>query len=262
MLFQAFFFFLSAVPMICAQDPASSWLAYAAYTDPQNRPITSLSTSWIVPSNPKTSIGSNAPGWWFGVQTAKGNGALIQPILAYGYTGSVYSIFNGVYDWTDRSWHTSKEVYTVVPGDNITSSVTFVPSTNSYVMYIASANLGKSITTSYTIETKQTATESQAFFVLEHQPRTCAAYPTNGVCTFENIVLTVDNAVVTPSWTAQTYKPACDSQVKIVDPKTITFTWNPAAGADFAQPDLPMNATESSSTPPQKWLEAWGDLLK
>ena len=50
--------------------------------------------------------GSNAPGWWFGIQTDDGNGALVQPILAWGYEGNVWSIFNGVYDWTDQSWNT------------------------------------------------------------------------------------------------------------------------------------------------------------
>jgi hypothetical protein len=54
--------------------------------------------------------GSNAPGWWFGIQTADGDGALIQPILAWGYQGAKYSMFNGVFDWTDASWRTSKEM--------------------------------------------------------------------------------------------------------------------------------------------------------
>ncbi len=76
--------------------------------------------------------------FWFLCWAAlwKGDGALVQPILAYGYTGSHFSIFNGyvdlnsvisplhgsesyflflkldrVYDWTDQSWHTSPEVY-------------------------------------------------------------------------------------------------------------------------------------------------------
>jgi hypothetical protein len=214
---------------VVANDPASSWLAYSAYTDPQDRPITSLSTWWIVPSLPAQSFGSNAPGWWFGVQTAKGDGALIQPILAYGYTGSHFSIFNGVFDWTDQSWHTSPEVFTVQPGDNITSSVTFNPDANSYTMYIASAQLGKSISTDYTILRQQTGVESQAFFVLEHQPSFCKAYPANGECTFNDIVLEVNNAPVTPTWSAQTFKPACNSQVKVLDPATIQFTWDPTA---------------------------------
>lgn len=30
---------------------------------------------------------------------------LIQPILAYGYTGAEYSIFNGYYQWDDGYWY-------------------------------------------------------------------------------------------------------------------------------------------------------------
>jgi len=243
---------------VMANDPASSWLAYAAYTDPQDRPITSLSTSWTVPSLPATSFGSNAPGWWFGVQTAKGDGALVQPILAYGYTGSHFSIFNGVYDWTDQSWHTSPEVYTVVPGDNITSSVTYIPSDNSYTMYIASANLGKSITTNYKLLKAQTGTESQAFFVLEHQPLTCKAYPANGVCTFSNIKLAVNNTAVIPTWSAQVFQPACSSMATVIDPQTIKFTWNPNSSEDDASlHSLPV--AESDETP-RKWQHAWSQL--
>ena len=79
-----------------------------------------LNTTWVVPSNPtdmqagdrcvpaprgaravtfrrprrvsrraRTRMCSGAPGWWFGIQNTKGNGALIQPILAWGYMGPV-----------------------------------------------------------------------------------------------------------------------------------------------------------------------------
>lgn len=44
----------------------------------------------------------------------------------------------GVFDWTDGSWHTSPEVYTVQPGDEITSSVYFNGvAANSYTMVIS-----------------------------------------------------------------------------------------------------------------------------
>lgn len=89
---------LGLFAVVQANDPAGSWLSYAAYKAPNQGRITMLNTSWTVPSDPKSSFGSNAPGWWFGVQTADGAGALIQPILAYGYQGSVFSIFNGVFD--------------------------------------------------------------------------------------------------------------------------------------------------------------------
>jgi hypothetical protein len=228
-----------------AGDPASSWLTYAVWKDPQARRITALNTTWTVPSNPATSSGSNAPGWWFGTQTKDGNGALVQPILAYGYQGNFYSIFNGVYDWTDGGWHTSQSI-TVQPGDKIVSSVT-TKDGETYLMEIAHLGSGKTISTPYKLERRQTETESTAYFVLEHQPRTCRAYPTNGVCEFENIYLEVEGQeVANPQWEAKQERPACDSQTTIVDPRTIKITWN--ANSD----DIPLDEVEA----PRKWQPA------
>ena len=71
---------VTLIASVCANDPASSWLTYAVYTAPNDGVITLVNTTWVVPSDPATSVGSNAPGWWYGVQTSKGDGALIQPI--------------------------------------------------------------------------------------------------------------------------------------------------------------------------------------
>jgi len=235
---------LASVFLASAQDPAGSWLTYAVYKDPQERKITALNTTWTVPSNPATPYGSNAPGWWFGTQTANGDGALVQPILAYGYEGNFYSIFNGVYDWTDGSWHTSSQTLTVQPGDKIVSSVTTSDGGASYDMTVASVSLGRSITTKYNILSQQTATESVAYFVLEHQPRTCQAYPTNGECIFENIYLEVEGEEVTPTWEAKQMRPACNSQTEIVDSRTIKMTWDSEASTSNLQ---------SAGAFPSKW---------
>ena len=222
----------SIINPIKADDPAGSWLSYAVYKAPNQGKITMLNTTWTVPSDPKTSFGSNAPGWWFGVQTADGAGALIQPILAYGYQGNVFSIFNGVFDWNDGSWQTSDEVYTVQPGDNIVSSVIYRESDNSYDMIIASG--GKSITTNYKILPQQgKKTESVAYFVLEHQPFLCSAYPTDGVCTFENIYVEVENKhVENPEWKSMQEQPKCNSKCEIVNNETIKFTWDAKSSDD------------------------------
>merc|ERR1712110_487785 len=112
--------------------------------------------------------GSNAPGWWFGIQTTKGDGALIQPILAYGYQGSEYTIFNGVFDWTDQSWHTSPEKQTVKPGDNLISSIEYDSLRSSYTMRIRKEGSNDEITTEYRLESRQSAPETTLYFVLEH----------------------------------------------------------------------------------------------
>jgi len=163
--------------------------------------------------------------------TKNGDGALVQPILAYGYEGNFYTIFNGVFDWTDYSWHTSDGL-NVQPGDTIVSSVTTSDDGASYDMTVASTNLGKSITTNYKIQNGQSDVESVAYFVLEHQPNSCNAYPSNGECTFENIYLEVEGKEVSnPAWEAHQLQPACSSQTEIVDSRTIKMTWDTSASS-------------------------------
>jgi hypothetical protein len=232
--------------LVCADDPSPGWLSYAAYTDPQHRRITALNTTWTVPSRPKSMFGSNAPGWWFGIQTADGDGALVQPILAWGYQGDSYSIFDACFDWTDRSWHTSEGLETVEPGDVITSSILYKAQDNSYDMFIQSGNTGKSVSMNYKIQGRQHKNESQAYFVLEHQPSHCSAYPTSGICTFENIYLEVDGEEVeNVPWQAIQETPACDSKATVKDSKTIEFSWSATDDAD---------AGTAALDKPKKWM--------
>eukprot|EP00937_MAST-01D_sp_MAST-1D-sp2_P003109 g3109.t1 len=229
------FALFALVACTLADDPAGSWLSYARYDAAASSTITALNTSWTVPAQPETPFGSNAPGWWFGVMDKDGNGALVQPILAYGYTGNHYSIFNACFDWTDGSWHTSDETYTVQSGDKITSSVTYNADANSYTMLITSEQLGKTVKMDYALEKRQTETESSAVFVLEHQPRNCDAYPTDGSMSFDDIYVEVDGkAVANPQWQALQEQPACDSKAIVKDSKTIQFTWNPSKTAATA----------------------------
>jgi hypothetical protein len=239
------------LPAALASDPAGSWLAYAAWTNPKGTPITYINTTWTVPQDPAVKFGSNAPGFWYGIQTSDGDGALIQPILAYGYRGAKYSIFNACFDWTDSSWTTSDEVYTVAPGDLITSSITYAPSERAYTMVISSANLGKTITTKYALKAAQTKPETTAYFVVEHQPAWCRAYPSSGVA-FQQIHVEVDNALVpAPAWKAALERPKCGCKATVVTPQEIVFNWNttdsvvaPPGVGDVMGPMPP---------PPHKW---------
>lgn len=76
-----------------AQDPASSWLAYAEAKGNGKR-VTYVGAKWQVPEFPESRSSPSAPGWWFGIEPEPAL-YLLQPILAYGYTGNDYSIFNG-----------------------------------------------------------------------------------------------------------------------------------------------------------------------
>jgi len=212
-------------------DPAGSWLSFAVYKAPAGGLITGVNTSWTVPEGtPSARSGSNAPGWWYGVQTAAGNGALVQPILACDYEGSscadgTYVLFDGVYDWT-RPWHGMYEsnILSAKAGDKVNSWLTC--SETECTQYIANLRTGESATYPYKLHNPQSADESVLYVVLEHQPRTCDAFPPNGVCVFEDIHVEVDGKAVTPEWQAVQERPACDSQMTVVDSATLAITWN------------------------------------
>lgn len=91
------------------------------------------------------------------------------------------------------------------------------------------------------------------YFVLEHAPDSCAAYPSDGVCTFTNIDLAVDGAPVTPKWTAVQQLKKCNSIATVVDAATIKFTWE-TVGSDAAVNTTTTAAAVSTiRAPTAKW---------
>lgn len=166
---------------------------------------------------------------------------------------SMCSVVEQVFDWTPGGgWHTSQKKLTVKPGDKITSSVTYNEDVNSYTMRISSAALGETISTDYSILRRQTRNESSAVFVLEHQPRTCRAYPTCGEMSFEDIYVEVNyQRVVAPAWQALQERPACNSKAEIVDSATVKLTWDPSAEASSVEEEEP-----PSGNVPAKWSAA------
>ena len=93
---------------------------------------------------------------------------------------------------------------------------------NSYDMYIVSQSSGKSVSMNYKIQQEQHKNESQAYFVLEHQPDSCKAYPKSGVCTFSDIYLEVDGEEVKDvAWISKQENPMCDSKATVKDSKVL-----------------------------------------
>jgi len=202
-------------------DPASSWLAYAMAPGSGNK-VTSVNASWVVPSYPSNQNGGNAPGWWFGIEPEPAC-FLIQPILAWGYTGEDYSIFNGYYEWDDGEWWSS-EAGAVSPGNHINAAVWYL-SNNSYNMYIECPETGFSIISNI-IAVVEDQTFTDTYFVVEHQPESCDQYPSNGEISFTNIVITIEGKQITPQWKAYTWQDDCNCQPTIVSSSEIQFTWD------------------------------------
>ena len=55
---------------------------------------------------------------------------------------------------------------------------------------------GRSVSFNYKLNHAQEATESTAYFVLEHQPHECDQLPPNGIVTWSNISVEVNHARV------------------------------------------------------------------
>merc|ERR1712196_763272 len=131
--------------------------------------------------------------FWFGVQTAHGDGALIQPIMAK-WTGVDYNMFQEIFDWTDGQDEQTDGVY-VRPGDVIDASVAYVEPRR-YIMNMTCRSSGKQSNYHYDLLPQQKATESVAYFVLEHQPFLCHELPRNGKCSWTNISVEVNGSPV------------------------------------------------------------------
>jgi hypothetical protein len=207
-------------------DPSTSWMSYVRFD--AGKLITAMNVTVVVPDTPKE-FGAS-PSFWFGLQTAKGDGALIQPILAWGQTyHDGFGIFHEVFDWNDGHDSRSPESYRVYPGDVLTQSVTYKPEDNSYDMYIASRRTGKSIAWNYALERKQAVPETTAFIVVEHKPQRCAQFPPNGNVTFSGIYVEVEGKPVRPRWEAAEEKPGCHSVASVLDESTVLIKWDAAS---------------------------------
>merc|ERR1712232_47613 len=114
-----------------------------------------------------------------------------------------------------------------------TSSLVYRPSDNSYDMFMTSANLGRTLTYNYKLESRQTSNEATAYFVLEHQPSSCSQLPSDGGIIFTDISIEVEGKKVNaPQWAALQERPKCSSQAVVVDSGTIRIEWNPSDADD------------------------------
>lgn len=209
-------------------DPSGGWLSYALYTAPSpTDTITRLSAKMTVPDAPTTRFGGE-PAFWFGVQTAKGDGALVQPIMAKWLGGSFY-MFHEIFDWTDGRDSQGRQVK-VAPGDVVEASVSFVKGSGkglgTYNMNMTSQGTGQVLSYSYDLLSGQTETEATAYFVLEHQPMTCKQLPPNGNVKWEDVAIEVNGqAVENAQWVAKQEQPKCSSQARVLDSQTIEISW-------------------------------------
>eukprot|EP00339_Tiarina_fusa_P004520 CAMPEP_0117078976 /NCGR_PEP_ID=MMETSP0472-20121206/55695_1 /TAXON_ID=693140 ORGANISM="Tiarina fusus, Strain LIS" /NCGR_SAMPLE_ID=MMETSP0472 /ASSEMBLY_ACC=CAM_ASM_000603 /LENGTH=112 /DNA_ID=CAMNT_0004805961 /DNA_START=21 /DNA_END=359 /DNA_ORIENTATION=+ len=86
---------------------------------------------------------------------------------------------------------------------------------------------GQTSNYNYKLESAQKATESVAYFVLEHQPLSCAELPSNGVVHWTNVQVEVNGKpVAEPKWVAKEEAPKCGAKAVVVNSSAIDITWS------------------------------------
>jgi len=213
-------------------DPADSWLAYAQNSG-HGKLVTYVSAKWTVPYFPQLLTGSGAPGFWFGIEPVPAAN-LIQPILAWADGKPQYTIFNGYYQWHQFPRWTQSQSQIVQPNQTIFASVTYNNATKppSYDMLIKCLDTGANVTTNIKVDTANNSPYTDVYFVLEKQPQHCNSYPANGNVTFYDITIEMDYTRINNSFFSHLYKPACQSNVKVLSPTSIMFVWNTSANVN------------------------------
>ena len=136
-----------------------------------------------------------------------------------------YQIFTGFFDWHDGQWQQSR-VQNVKPGQVVEGAVWLDSASGLYKQSIAVQG-GKPIVTEVTKAQMHAETFTDVYFVVEHQPNSCSEYPADGKITFENIQVQWDSGKQ-PQWTIAQFKPACNSQGKVLNGTALEFTWSTA----------------------------------
>ncbi len=134
--------------------------------------------------------------------------------------------------------------------------MTYLPSVNSYALYIASNITGQAVRSIRPVKYGDVYTN--IIFVMEHQVSACNQLPPTGQIVFENIQVAYENvAVPAPAWTAQPFQPVCSSNAKILSPSAVALTWDPNGTVEAAAAPEETAAAAAATPRHRKWASAF-----
>ena len=157
-------------------------------------------------------------------QTRPPSPALARVFFCSGDGVPEYQIFTGFYDWHDSQWQQSK-VQNVKPGTVVQGAI-WLDAEGLYKQSIAVQG-GRPIVTSVTAAQMHGEVFTDVYFVVEHQPNSCSEYPADGGIVFEDIAIAWESGAK-PVWSVKQFKPACNSQGKVLNASSLQFTWSTA----------------------------------
>ena len=141
---------------------------------------------------------------------------------------SFFSRSHAVFDWHDGNWVQSA-VEQVKPGDVIYGNVTWDAASSTYTQAVGKRG-GKPIATKVSKADEHGEVFSDVYVVVEHQPNSCAEYPSNNNVTFTDIAIQwASGAPLTlNSWSVAAFKPACGSTAQMLSANAVQLLWKSA----------------------------------
>jgi len=218
-----------------AQDPAGGWMAYAVGQVPDGvERITHLEMRWKVSQDPRPSQAFFSP--WFGMDPAD-NLNLIQPVNPWG--GGQWSMYTEYFQWSPEHNSNSPQ-QSVKAGQTLHGYLTYMPFFDSYNLTQTVEETGA---TSHQVVRCQNKKKYNLPYIVYEKLFPCGDYPPDEAVIFTNITIECDNKDCTNDvkWTPMVKDANCDMAAKIIDPKTISITWNTNAASkydNFTQAEL------------------------
>ena len=218
---------LAVLAVAMAQDPVGGWMAYAVGEVPEGvERITRLEMTWTVNSEPDRSRAFFSP--WFGMDPDD-NLNLIQPVNPW--SGKAWSMYTEYYQW--KPTHNSNSPSEPVKGgQTLHGSMTYDASSDSYFLNQTIVETGVSSTQTVPC---QNGKKYRLPYVVYEKTFPCADYPKDEEVKFTNIVAECDgkDCVNDIKWEAKVKDANCDMTAHIIDPQTISITWNTQAKSRF-----------------------------
>lgn len=185
----------------------SGWISFASWTNNIGTPISSFSTSWVVPSESSTK-GSQTIFLFNGIDPSNHSKAILQPVLQWGssYAGG------GKY-WSIASWYVLDDgnaFYTnlipVKPLDELVGLMTLTGQANGKFSYRSEfVGFANSVLTIQDVDELVWCNETLEAYSIEHG----SDYPNTPYTAFQQIQIQTGASTPTLSWSPQNWVTNC-----------------------------------------------------
>jgi len=121
----------------------------------------------------------------------------------------------------------NSDSHDVRPGDTLYGNVTFNPDRQSYTIYHSSSD-GWSVTNEIPVQQDRSGVYKNytIFYVVYEKVANCDQYPPDNSVTFTNIRVDYDGVTTSPTWATGVVDEVCSFTAHVVDPKTVSITWD------------------------------------